>query len=152
MTSDVEHAATPFTYKNAGPPASSHSSEYVFSLCFVNFFYPAAVNFGWKYSSHVAVLVWLYSGTHVCWHGVCNTCFINSLSRMLYVCVRDVHLQYHYICIRELVDSLGRDGADTPIVRVHTNALETLERSRSKPFRAPSYPIPAFVYPTMPPK
>ena len=46
--------------------------------------------------------------------------------------------------IRESIDSLCRDGADTPIVRVHTKALETLKRSRSKPFRAPSYPIPAF--------
>jgi len=54
--------------------------------------------------------------------------------------------------IRESVDSLCRDGADTPIVRVLTKALETLERSCSKPFRAPSYPIPAIVYPTIPPK
>ena len=38
-----------------------------------------------------------------------------------------------------------------PIVRVHMKALETHERSRSKLFRAPSYPTPVFVYPTIPP-
>ena len=54
--------------------------------------------------------------------------------------------------IRESVDSLCRDGADTPIVRVHTKALLTLKRSFSRHFRVPSYPIPVFVYPTIPPK
>ena len=54
--------------------------------------------------------------------------------------------------IRESVDSLCRDGVDTPIVRVHTKNLESFKRSRSKPFRTPSYPIPAFLYPTIPPK
>ena len=53
--------------------------------------------------------------------------------------------------IRESVDSLCRDGADTPIVRVHRKAFLTRERSRSKPFWAPSYSIPAFIYPTIPP-
>ena len=54
--------------------------------------------------------------------------------------------------IRESVDSLCRDGADLPIVRVHRKAFITRERSRSKPFCAPSYSIPAFLYPKIPPK
>ena len=54
--------------------------------------------------------------------------------------------------IRESVDSLCRDGADLPIVRVHRKAFLTRERSRSKPFCAPSYSIPAFLYPKIPPK
>ena len=54
--------------------------------------------------------------------------------------------------IRESVDSLCRDGADTPIVRVHRKAFLTRERSRSKPFWAPSYSIPVVLYPTIPPK
>ena len=54
--------------------------------------------------------------------------------------------------IRESVDSLCRDGADTPIVRVHRKAFLTRERSRSKPFWAPSYSIPVVRYPTIPPK
>ena len=52
--------------------------------------------------------------------------------------------------IRESVDSLCRDGADTPIVRVHRKAFLTRERSRSKPVWAPSYSSPAFLYPTIP--
>ena len=52
--------------------------------------------------------------------------------------------------IRESVDSLCRDGADTPIVRVHRKAFLTCERSRSKPFWAPSYSIPVVLYPTIP--
>jgi len=54
--------------------------------------------------------------------------------------------------IGESVDSLRRDGTDTPIVRVHTKAFKTRERSRSKPFWALSYPIPTFFYPTIPAK
>ena len=54
--------------------------------------------------------------------------------------------------IRESVDSLCRDGADTPIVRVHRKAFLTRERSRSKPFWAPSYSIPVVLYTTIPPK
>ena len=45
---------------------------------------------------------------------------------------------YNYI--RELVDSLCRDGADTPIVCVHWKAFLTRERSCSKPFWAPRTP------------
>ena len=56
------------------------------------------------------------------------------------------------LIIRETVDSLCRDGADTPIARVHRKAFLTRERSRSKPFWAPSYSIPAFLYPKIPPK
>ena len=67
------------------------TSLYIFGKCFIYF------------SSHIAVLVWRYSGMDVCWNGVCNTCFMNGLSHMLYVSVRDVHLQCHYICI-EWVD------------------------------------------------
>ena len=47
--------------------------------------------------------------------------------------------------IKESVDSLCRDGTDTPIVRVHRKAFLTRERSRSKPFWAPSYSIPALL-------
>ena len=54
--------------------------------------------------------------------------------------------------IRESVDSLCRDGADTPIVCVHWKAFLTSERSCSKPFWAPSYPILTFLYPTISPK
>ena len=54
--------------------------------------------------------------------------------------------------IRESVDSLCRDGADTPIVPVHRKAFLTRERSRSKPFWAPSYSIPVVLYPPIPPK
>ena len=32
-------------------------------------------------------------------------------------------IAYVHTYIRELVDSLCRDGADTPIMRVHTKAL-----------------------------
>ena len=56
------------------------------------------------------------------------------------------------IVIRESVDSLCRDGADTPIVRVHRKAFLTRERSRSKPFWAPRYSIPVVRYPKIPPK
>ena len=52
--------------------------------------------------------------------------------------------------IRESVDSLCRDGADMPIVRVHRKAFLICERSRSKPFWAPSYSIPVVLYPTIP--
>ena len=51
-------------------------------------------------------------------------------------------LMSSYLCkifIRESVDSLCRDGTDTPIVRVHWKAFLTCECSRSKPFWAPSY-------------
>ena len=54
--------------------------------------------------------------------------------------------------IRESVDSLCRDGADMPIVHVHRKAFLTRERLHSKPFWAPSYSIPVFLYPTIPPK
>ena len=54
--------------------------------------------------------------------------------------------------LSESVDSLCRDGADPPIVRVHRKAFLTRECSRSKPFCAPSYSIPAFLYPKIPPK
>ena len=54
--------------------------------------------------------------------------------------------------IRESVNSLCRDGADPPIVRVHRKVFLTRERSRSKPFCTPSYSIPAFLYTTIPPK
>ena len=61
-------------------------------------------------------------------------------------------MQMTWSCIRESVDSLCRDGADTPIVRVHRKAFLTRERSRSKPFWAPSYSIPVVRYPTIPPR
>ena len=66
-------------------------------------------------------------------------------------CVPALPFILNYI-IRESVDSLCRDGADTPIVRVHRKAFLTRERSRSKPVWTPSYSSPAFLYPTIPPK
>ena len=53
-------------------------------------------------------------------------------------------------CIRESVDSLCRDGAGPPIVCVHWKSVLTRERSCSKPFCTPSYPIPTFLYPMIP--
>ena len=54
--------------------------------------------------------------------------------------------------IRESVDSLCRDGTDTPIVHVHTKAFYTRERSCSKPFWPLSYPTLTFFYQTIPSK
>ena len=59
-------------------------------------------------------------------------------------------LELDTLLIRESVDSLCRDGVDPPIVRVHRKTFLTRERSRSKPFCAPSYSIPAFLYPKIP--
>ena len=56
------------------------------------------------------------------------------------------------LCIRESVDSLCRDGTDTPIVCVHTKAFETHEHSRSKRFWALSCSISMFFYRTISPK
>ena len=44
---------------------------------------------------------------------------------------RHTSIQHLNGSIRESVDSLCRDGADTPIVRVHREAFLTRERSRS---------------------
>ena len=57
-----------------------------------------------------------------------------------------------YCIIRESVDSLCRDGADTPIVRVHWKAFLTREYSRFKPFSAREWPIQPLLYPTIPHK
>ena len=54
--------------------------------------------------------------------------------------------------IRESVDSLCRDGSGPPIVCVHWKAVLTRERSCSKPFWTPSYPIRTFLYSMIPPK
>ena len=54
--------------------------------------------------------------------------------------------------VRESVDSLCRDGADTPIVRVHWKAFLTREYSRFKPFSAREWPIRPLLYPTIPHK
>ena len=54
--------------------------------------------------------------------------------------------------IRESVDSLCRDGSGPPMVCVHWKAVLTRERSRSKPFWTPSYPIRTFLYSMIPPK
>ena len=56
------------------------------------------------------------------------------------------------ITIRESVDSLCRDGSGPPIVCVHWKAVLTRERSCSKPFWTPSYPIRTFLYSMIPPK
>ena len=57
-----------------------------------------------------------------------------------------------HFCIRESVDSLCRDGADTPIVRVHWKAFLTREYSRFKPFSAREWPIQPLLYPMIPHK
>ena len=54
--------------------------------------------------------------------------------------------------IRESVDSLCRDGSGPPMVCVHWKAVLTRERSCSKPFWTPSYPIRTFLYSMIPPK
>ena len=58
----------------------------------------------------------------------------------------------HNAHIRESVDSLCRDGSGPPIVCVHWKAVLTHERSCSKPFWTPSYPIRTFLYSMIPPK
>ena len=54
--------------------------------------------------------------------------------------------------IRESVDSICRDGADTPIVHVYWKAFLTRKHSCPKPFWPPSYSIPLLLYPTIPHK
>ena len=49
------------------------------------------------------------------------------------------------VVVSESADSLCRDGADTPIVRVHRKAFLIREYLHSKPFWAPSYSMPAFL-------
>ena len=61
-----------------------------------------------------------------------------------------IELQTHFI--RESVDSLCRDGSGPPMVCVHWKAVLTRERSCSKPFWTPSYPIRTFLYSMIPPK
>ena len=65
-----------------------------------------------------------------------------SLYSSVYDCTTEAMPKYYHgmkvdvmhVLIRELVDSLCRDGADTPIVRVHWKAFLTRECSRFKPF------------------
>ena len=57
-----------------------------------------------------------------------------------------------YTCMREMVDSLCRDGADMPIVCTHRKTFSTCKHLHSKPFWAPSCPIPPFLYPTITPQ
>ena len=52
--------------------------------------------------------------------------------------------------IRELVDSLCRDDADTPIIHGHWKAFISCKLSCSKPCWAPIYLNPAFLYPVIP--
>ena len=63
-----------------------------------------------------------------------------------------LQLLFLIICIRESVDSLCRDGADTPIVRIHWKAFLTCEYSHFKPFLAHEWPIQPLLYPTIPHK
>ena len=79
--------------------------------------------------------LWLvYPCTHVCM-SVCS--YLECVCTHVCLCT----------CTRESVDSLCRDGADTHIVRVLRKVF--LTRKHSKPFWAPSYSIPAFLYPTI---
>ena len=70
----------------------------------------------------------------------------------VYVLLRRSMAHVLGIIIRESVDSLCRDGADTPIVRVHWKAFLTREYSRFKPFSAREWPIRPLLYPTIPHK
>ena len=63
-----------------------------------------------------------------------------------------VRICTHVLYIIESVDSLCRDGAGPPIVCIHWKAVLTRECSCSKPFWTPSYPIPMFLYPMIPPR
>ena len=63
-----------------------------------------------------------------------------------------LYLNLGQTSIRESVDSLCRDGADTPIVRVHWKAFLTREYSRFKPFSAREWPIQPLLYPMIPHK
>ena len=77
---------------------------------------------------------------------ICQKCLI-SLNKFL------SNFPFTAICyIRESVDSLCRDGADTPIVRVHWKAFLTREYSRFKPFSAREWPIQPLLYPMIPHK
>ena len=67
-----------------------------------------------------------------------------------YVCFVDSTTIWTHI--RESVDSLCRDGTDTPIVRVHWKAFLTREYSRFKPFSEREWPIQPLLYPTIPHK
>ena len=59
---------------------------------------------------------------------------------------------YGWSHVRESVDSLCRDGTSPPIVCVHWKAILTPEHLCSKPFWTPSYLVPTFLYPMVPPK
>ena len=97
----------------------------------------------WRYTVYTCTCTCTCRCTHVIHVATLNWYLIEF-------CMYCHHFQVY--CIRESVDSLCRDGADTPIVRVHRKAFLTRERSRSKPFWAPSYSIPVVFYPTIPPK
>ena len=75
-----------------------------------------------------------------------------DMGMYMYMCICEYVLHTCILCnpysheerlgnIRESVDSLCRDGADTPIVCVHWKAFLTREYSRFKPFSAREWPI-----------
>ena len=83
------------------------------------------------------------------------SCLLSTVYCILYTVYIHVHVLSTVYCIlyiRESVDSLCRDGSDPRIVCVHWKTFLTRERLRSKRFWAPSYTIPTFLYPTVPPK
>ena len=94
---------------------------------------------------------------------VCMYIYVCMVRTYIYVCMVRMYIYvymvrtYIYVCmvrmyIRESVDSLCRDGSDTPIVRVHWKTFLTREYSRFKPFSAREWPIQPILYPTIPHK
>ena len=92
--------------------------------------------------SNVCVWGWGWGGGRQC---ACLGLF--KVIRFGCNCVASIGL-----VIRESVDSLCRDGADTPIVRLHWKAFLTREYSRFKPFSAREWPIQPLLYPMIPHK
>ena len=84
-----------------------------------------------------------------------DTCVIQTMFVCTCICTYVYTQLLCLVCtchIRESVDSLCRDGSGPPIVCVHWKAVLTRERSCSKPFWTPSYPIRMFLYSMIPPK
>ena len=88
-------------------------------------------------------LLFTIGNIHLKYRSQLKTMFLFSLAPVNVISKHD---------IRESVDSLCRDGADTPIVRVHWKAFLTREYSRFKPFSAREWPIRPLLYPTIPHK
>ena len=118
---------------------------------------PNTPNFGHKCILHI--IVWnLHQWTHFTqtwlhWGGT-GQIILSGVFITGYTILHggSLDLSSSSVAIRESVDSLCRDGAGPPIVCVHWKSVLTRERSCSKPFWTPSYPIPTFLYPMIPPR